>query len=186
MSHIDSFKHELVGFLGSVPVYHPLEDIKGDFICTPNQLLIGGGSGEHPAVVVENLTEVLALFLDKTISENKAIKSWKSIIEPYLNESNLLTFYEWDLETRQNFIDMCSSDVLPNPYEAEINGDFNTWFILGIGEFIFFSLPHLSTAIMTKLKHPYKNFHHSYYNNIMLVPPNFPVYPNGGNLFFKN
>jgi hypothetical protein len=27
MSHIDSYKHEIVGLFGSLPVYHPLEDI---------------------------------------------------------------------------------------------------------------------------------------------------------------
>ena len=47
MSHIDSFKHELVGLFGGLPVYHPLEVIDGDFRCDPTQLLLGGGSGEQ-------------------------------------------------------------------------------------------------------------------------------------------
>lgn len=54
MSHIDSFKHEIVGLFGGLLVYHPLEDIQGDFVCTPKCLLIGGGSGEHPALVIES------------------------------------------------------------------------------------------------------------------------------------
>ena len=48
MSHIDSFKHEIVGLFGGLPVYHPLEDINGDFKCSTKQLVIGGGSGDQP------------------------------------------------------------------------------------------------------------------------------------------
>ncbi len=41
MSHIDSFRHQLVGYLGYLPVYHPLEEIDGDFRCSPRQLVLG-------------------------------------------------------------------------------------------------------------------------------------------------
>ena len=184
MSHIDSFKHELVGYLGFISVYHPLEDIDGDFECTTNQLVIGGGSGEHPALVIESLVHAVALFLKEEIPNIKKLRHWESIIAPYLNKisSELLTYYEWTEETHKEFAEMSKSDTLPC---QRMGHEIDDWVILGIGEFVFFSLPHLANEIMSQLDNPYEEFRHMRYNNIMVVPPNFPVYSNGGNMFFK-
>ncbi|GAA0878836.1 hypothetical protein GCM10009119_18040 [Algoriphagus jejuensis] len=184
MSHIDSFKHELVGYLGYLPVYHPLEEIEGDFACDPSQLLLGGGSGEHPALVIENPTSAVAFFLREEIKTEKNLKSWERFISPYLDKTpnQLLTFYEWDSQRHSTFLAMSRSEALPNPNEKE---DFEMWLILGIGEFVFFSLPSLAKGIMDRLEAPYKHFKHMRYNNIMVVPPNMPVYANGGNAFFR-
>ncbi len=62
MSYIDCFKHELVGMLGYLPVYHPLEGVDGSFICGAHQLLLGGGGREHSALVIENSTSAVAYF----------------------------------------------------------------------------------------------------------------------------
>ena len=184
MSHIDSFKHELVGFLGYLPVYHPLEKIDGDFKCDTNQLLLGGGSGEHPALVIENLTSSVAYFLDEVIENKKELQNWEEIISPYLDYdlTKLLTFYKWDIERFSSFHNMSKSNSLPNPSNG---GHIERWLILGIGEFVFFSMPYLAKEIISKLQNPYKHFHHMSYNNILVIPPNFPVYANGGNMFFK-
>lgn len=184
MSHIDSFKHELVGYLGTIPVYHPLEDIDGDFVCTPDQLLIGGGSGEHPALVIESLVHTVAYFLKEEIQHIKKLKHWAEIIAPYLNRSpdQLLTYYEWTEETHKEFAEMSKSDTL---LCQRMHFEIDDWVILGIGEFVFFSLPQFANEIMSQLDNPYEEFHHIRYNNIMVVPPNFPVYSNGGNMFFK-
>ena len=184
MSHIDSFKHELVGYLGVIPVYHPLEDIDGDFACTINQLVIGGGSGEHPALVIENLVHAVALFLKEEIPDIKKLRPWESIIAPYLNKtsSELLTYYDWTEETHENFSEMSRSETLQ--YQR-MRHEIDDWIILGIGEFVFFALPQLANELMSQLDNPYEEFRHMRYNNIMVVPPNFPVYSNGGNMFFK-
>jgi len=63
MSHIDSYKHEIVGLFGCLPVYHPLGDIPAppdnwpeyDFGYTTEQLVIGGGPGEHLGLVLQAL-----------------------------------------------------------------------------------------------------------------------------------
>jgi hypothetical protein len=56
MSYIDTFDHELVGFFAGLPLYHPLEAVMGsggdEFGCTPLHLMLGGGDGEHPEVVL--------------------------------------------------------------------------------------------------------------------------------------
>ena len=53
MSYIDVFQHEHCGYITGIPVYRLLESSleEVEFIATPHQLLVGGGSGEHPAVV---------------------------------------------------------------------------------------------------------------------------------------
>ena len=184
MSHIDSFNHELVGLLGYLPVYHPLEVIDGDFKCNPQQLLLGGGSGEHPALVIEDPASAVALFLNEEIGHKKELAHWEEIISPFLNYdfTELLTFYDWDIERYSSFHKMSGSDSLPNPSDGN---NIERWLILGIGEFIFFAMPYLAERLIGQLEDPYKHFHHMSYNNIMVVPPNFPVYANGGNMFFK-
>lgn len=184
MSHIDSFKHELVGFFGGISVYHPLEDIDGDFVCNPSQLLIGGGSGEHPALVIENPTSAVAYFLDAEIDYIE-MSVWRDIIAPHFKVpmEEILSFYEWNIRTYRNFYKLSKSRTLPNPCSSD---DIELWLILGIGEFIFFSMPYLAKDIIDKLENPYQHFSHMRHNNIMIVPPNFPVYANGGNMFFKN
>ncbi|MCM8570998.1 hypothetical protein NE848_16490 [Gramella jeungdoensis] len=183
MSHIDSFDHELVGILGGLPVYHPLEKIEGDFICDKNQLVLGGGSGEHPAVVIENPTGIVAYFLNEILNEIEELKSWKEIIEPYLiyDLDELLTFYDWDIETYSSFYKRSKAKSLLNPSNGN---NIEEWLILGFGEFIFYSMPELAKELMVKLEDPYKHFKHIRYNNILIVPPNFPVYAKGGNKFF--
>lgn len=184
MSHIDSFKHELVGYLGYLPVYHPQEEINGDFNCNKSQLVLGGGSGEHPAVVIENPASAVAYFLNEVIEHMNELGHWVEKYSPYLNNNltELLTFYDWDMERLTAFRMMAESDVLPNP---SYDDNIEKWLILGIGEFVFFSMPSLAKELIDKLENPYQHFRHMRFNNILVVPPNFPVYANGGNKFFK-
>jgi hypothetical protein len=58
MSHIDTINHSVVGTFAGISVYHTLQDIDGkdyDFSATPKNLVIGGGSGEHPGMVIQDL-----------------------------------------------------------------------------------------------------------------------------------
>ncbi|GLB50518.1 hypothetical protein [Neptunitalea lumnitzerae] len=184
MSHIDSFKHELVGYISWVPVYHPLEDIDGDFVCTTKQIVIGGGSGEHPAMVLESPLKAVALFLLKLAEKEKRFMFWKDLVAPYLPETfeEVVTFYEWTDVTYADFFKLLSSDGVFNAMGEENQLEH---LILGLGEFIFYAMPELAVAVLDKVKQPYKDIFHIYYNSILIVPPNMPVYPNGGNMFFK-
>lgn len=42
-------------------------------------------------------------------------------------------------------------------------------------------MPELAKPIMSKLENPYEGIKHVLFNNITLIPPNMPVYANGGN-----
>ena len=79
MSYIDGFDHEIIGTLGYLPIYHPLETIEGDggwgaydFSATPQNLVLGGGSGEHPGLVVHHLPTLAARFLLDSLTEAQA------------------------------------------------------------------------------------------------------------------
>ncbi len=192
MSHIDSFKHMIVGDFIGIPVYFPLEDIDGDFKCTTKQLLIGGGSGEHPALVIKNPLAATAMFLDEEIDglnlNEEQLKAWKSIYSQYMSwdYEEIIQFYEWNIETYHNFYERCKNDFLPNSYRIyEESKSIEEWLILGFGEFFFFSMPELVNEIVSGLDEPYKYFQHIRYNNILLIPPNMPVYANGGNAYMS-
>ncbi len=184
MSHIDSFRHELVGYLGYLPVYHPLEEIDGDFHCSTQQLVLGGGSGEHPALVIQNPTYAVALFLREEVPDIRALRPWQTILAPFLHqeEKEPLKYYEWDADRHESLLRLSQSNTLPNPNYGE---DLERWLLLGIGEFVFFAMPELAPSILSQLSDPYAHFRHMRYNNILIVPPNMPVYANGGNRFFR-
>lgn len=199
MSHIDSFRHEIVGFFGGIPVYHPLEIIRGDFYCDPSQLVLGGGSGEHPAMVLEDPTAAVALFLDTELTALKnspvpaaqhpltaVAHEWLEIVRPFTNGAldDYFTFYDWTDETHENFHALCTSRALPNPcWKDAWKADIRTWLALGFGEFVFFAMPDLAPDLVGQLRDPYAHFRHVRYANILLIPPNMPVYANGGNAF---
>src|SRR5690348_13967515 len=57
MSYIDTFDHEFVGFFVGLPLYHPTETVSAkrhadEFGCTTGELVLGGGPGEYPALLV--------------------------------------------------------------------------------------------------------------------------------------
>jgi hypothetical protein len=191
VSHIDSFKHSLVGSFLGIPVYLPLEDIDGDFRCTTQQLLIGGGSGEHLALVVQKPLAAVAMFLAEEVPHlplsPETGEAWKAVYQPFIESDfwAILRFYEWDIKTYHSFFECCKNGHAINRYSVYSSSKkLEEWLILGFGEFIFFSMPQLAAEIVSRLSDPYQHFHHMRYNNILLIPPNMPVYANGGNAFF--
>jgi len=176
---------------GYIPVYFSLQDIDGDFQCKANSLFLGGGSGEHPVLVLLNPLSAVAWFLDEEIDDlelsDDEKSSWKKVYRKHLDWDleNNLKFYEWNIETSHNFFKMCKKGSLPNSYYSESNS-LENWLLLGFGEFIFFAMPELADEIVSELNTPYEKFAHMRYNNIMLIPPNIPVYANGGNAFVSS
>lgn len=188
MSHIDSFKHQLVGYFGAIPVYRALQDIDGDFSCEKGGLILGGGSGEHPALVLKDPRAAVAIFIDHEIDglnlDPPTRNQWKDSYQNYLREnpSEVLEYFEWEEETHENFRGMCTAGTLPNSfYEADMS--FDDWLVLGLGEFVFFAMPEQAPELIELLDQPYQHFQHVRFNNILLQPPNMPVYANGGNAF---
>ena len=198
MSFIDCFRHEMVGYFGGVPVYHPLQKISGDFSCDETQLVLGGGCGEHPALIIKNPLASVAWFLRSEIDElaqiaaqdsehtfNAVQGKWEYLVEKYDNKNHIehLEFCEWSVATYKYFFERCTSLAMLNPFFEESEQCFESWLIMGFGEFIFFAMPELAAEIMEQLENPYDYFGPMRFNNILIVPKNAPVYANGGNAF---
>ncbi|CAA7627868.1 conserved hypothetical protein [Candidatus Terasakiella magnetica] len=190
MSHIDSFRHAIVGEFIGLPVYLALEDIDGDFRCPIHSLIIGGGSGEHPAIVVSDPCAAVARFLDEELPglelSRKTREAWQASYSSHRQEDDagILTFFHWTEDSHSEFRIRCESSTLSNSYGIySTDKTLHQWLILGVGEFIFFAMPGLAADIMKQLEAPYGYFRHIRYNAILLIPPNMPVYANGGNAF---
>jgi len=188
MSHIDSFKHQRIGSFGYIPVYRALQEIDSDFRCKEGHLILGGGSGEHPAMVLKDPLAAVARFIDSEIDNldlsEGMLRLWKTSYQVYIkwDSREIVEFYEWGIKTYHDFFKLCVDGDLPNRYyQKDIS--IETWLILGLGEFVFFAMPELAPEIIGLLSEPYKYFKHVSYNNILLHPPNMPVYANGGNAF---
>ena len=91
MSYIDTFDNEFVGYFGGIPVYHPLEvvpaspDDPAQFACGPDNLVIGGGSGEWPGLVVKDAGETVACFVRAWLrwQEQNCKKNTRSFGRPW-------------------------------------------------------------------------------------------------------
>ena len=92
MSYIDCFDHKILGFIGGIAVYQALQDIAGDdFQCKKNQVIIGGGSGEHPAAVINDLTQ--AIYMSLT-DEDEDIEI-DELDGKDIHHLNNLIFFDW-------------------------------------------------------------------------------------------
>ncbi len=169
-----------------------MEVIDGDFKANPEQLVLGGGSGEHPAMVVLDPSSAVAHFLAEELPDLSGMEPLDAVkehrraaIERHIIwdiDANL-EFYEWDIARYSAFFSLCTSHALRNPFDEESNHTVEEWLILGFGEFVFFAMPQLASQLIADVDVPYDQFSHMRYNNIMVVPKNIPVYANGGNAF---
>ncbi len=158
MSHIDSIKHELVGHLNGLPIYHPLEDSPRatwgdpDFSCGKSNLVLGGGSGEHPGLVIHNLPALVCKYLLYEIAECEALFSdrYKAPAEEAQDQLleiahagiPALEFCGWTMQDHKKFIESAMSNVNRSPLKQD--GGAEAWIEHSIGEFVYFSLAALN------------------------------------------
>lgn len=79
-THIDNIRHQNLGTFAGYPVYQPLETVPSlrgmyNFGCHPGNLVIGGGSGEHPGLVVHNRVILMAHYLLERMDMDSALDS---------------------------------------------------------------------------------------------------------------
>jgi hypothetical protein len=158
MSYIDTIKHELVGYFNGLPIYHPIEIVTNegwggyDFSCSPENLVIGGGAGEHPALVIHHLGSLAASYILLCI--DKYEEHFSDRFEPppketrnRLNEiafdaGENLEFCGWSMTHIQGFVELAKSKVHSTPLLE--NESPEEWIKESIGEFVYFSLPELN------------------------------------------
>jgi len=194
VSYIDSFDHEFVGYLGGLPVYHPLEvvpaglDDPRDFACSPQNLVIGGGSGEHPGLVVKEPGETVACFVRAWLrwhaghhpDEHQALPA---AVEPYASASQECSYWRrvfefagWQSADYVEFSQRCASPAFNRPFDPYEDGSLEGWLAASVGEFILLAMPDLAPDAIGRLGDLRRHICESLYGNILLVPPGYPVW----------
>ena len=151
MSYIDTFDHEYLADLGYLPIYRPLVRVDGghwgsyDFSATPENLILGGGCGEHPGLVLHNLGSVAATFVYAQLTEEEEDTlpqdTQHKLLDLFYAEGRL-EFCSWSIEQYANLRDMAQSPAMSTPLSD--GQKVEDWLIQSLGEFIWFSLPDLN------------------------------------------
>lgn len=161
MSEIDCFEHEFLGSLNGLPIYHPLAPLKFElyggsaFECDVSTLVVGGGSGEHPALAIRGLDSLVAeyllydLHMDEAHGHGRRVRPTESAagnLQDFVySDERELRFIDWQMRDHWNFYQNAMSPLNFSPLET--NGDAERWIRLSLGEFIYFSLPELCTHL---------------------------------------
>jgi hypothetical protein len=204
MSYIDTFDNEFVGYFGGIPVYHPLEVVPalpdedpGRFACGPENLVIGGGSGEHPGIVVKAPGETVICFVRAWLRWQEqnyreeyqvlrpSVEAWPDAAAP-LEESRywrrVFEFAGWRAADYVKFSARCASPTFPRPFDPAEDGSLESWLAASVGEFILLAMPELAPDAIQRLgdlrHHVSEDFsrYRSCYPNILLSPPGYPVW----------
>ncbi len=188
MSFIDSYDHEYIGTLGYLPIYHPLQKITKsvdyDFNASPNNLVLGGGSGEHPALVVHKLECIAAHFLYEQLTDDED-EQLSNIDTEYLDAlvceplDSIFEFCDWSIKDYTSLTQMVKSTAFMSPLGED--QEVENWLCQSLGELIYFSLPDLNPE-HERLESIFKNFEiHANVENVRCSPPGYPA-PGGRKL----
>lgn len=173
MSYIDTIKHERVGTLVGYPIYHPLERSpyraktrRGayDFTCGPLNLVLGGGSGEHPGMVIHRPGQLVIMYLLDYLEghpvDPKQMASYDKL-ESLLSDSLKLDYNEWfeycgwGAEQVVTMVEKCSAYSVQVPYLLAAHHSFERWLALSLGHFCFHHLPKIVGNLVTQLYEEY-------------------------------
>jgi hypothetical protein len=159
MSYIDTIPHQTVGMLASYPVYWPKALVRAargasDFGCSPQNLVLGGGSGEHPGLVIHQFDFLVSHYLLFRMEQhgNPAHPSVYSRAEDFflshlsLRMGDSFEFCGWGVEQTARFLEHCSSSRVARPYAEAIDSSFEHWLAYSLGEFAWFHQPNLMTG----------------------------------------
>jgi len=182
VSYIDSFDHQYIGNLGRLPLYRPLQNIHGgswgsdDFSATPQNLVLGGGSGEHPALVIHQLPSLVTRFLVVQLSEEEEAtlsEAERVYIDDLFFTDNRLEFCGWRVSDYAHLQTMAENTLFAQPLTDEMTAE--EWIERSIGELVYYSLPDLNPEHQT-LRTLFRRFDiRPTMGNITLVPPGYPA-----------
>jgi len=184
MSHIDSYQHEYLGQLGYLPIYHYLELVEApwgvyDFGATPENLVLGGGSGEHPGLVLHDFEHFVFHFLFYQLREEEQEelkdKRYADLKEYFYKDNNrLLEFCQWGVVTYVDFDKMARSERMETPCGEDESVE--DWLLMSIGELIYYSLPEMNPK-QDELNAIFEPYDISpVMQNVKLTPPGYPKY----------
>lgn len=182
MSYIDLFKHNLLGHFLLLPIYLPLENSNGEeFSFTTENLVIGGGSGEHPAIVIHNLDKVVAMYLLHcliTLEENGQEipqEIYDQLYDLANDKRKVLEFCNWSIDTYRNFAEMVDKYAL-NPAQCSIfDGAINyeDYLASAIGEFLYHSIPEIVPNFEKFKQINVGDYARFFFHAVSCPPPNY-------------
>jgi hypothetical protein len=195
MSYIDTFSHEFVGFFAGLPIYRSLVDHTEDddspayFSCSTHDFIIGGGPGEHPALLIKNPSEAVSYYFRAWLEDESGLTeeeqdSLEENLLPHPDWKNVFSFCGWGVETYAKFLERCKSNAVVTPYNEVEFGFFENWLYISFGEFIFFSFPEFAESFISRNQEIASKIVSSYINNILILPSGFipkagAIYENG-------
>lgn len=157
MSYIDMFKHKEVGcYIGEIPLYLTLEDITGeDFQCEKNQFVIGGGGGEHPAMVVKDINMAVLIYLIQFKDDDEAHDLATELYDDYSYAKafdNLEAFF-WTIRNYFEFFESAEREG----YDKDKTYHLEVWVNGKVGDIAFRNFPELINPDILKIANKYLN-----------------------------
>src|SRR5688500_14847587 len=193
MSAIDTIKHRRIGLFYDIPVYQPLEsgvlgyrNLQDEHRMPPQIrqdnidvacILIGGGSGEHPAIIFHDIEHGVALYIDyykiqPEILPDIALKT--SAHQGYLQT---IQYSNWTNQDHVDFRKRCSFRF--DHFVADLC--FEHWLLLNVGEFVFHLMPAFSKRTLKWKDSLGSNHLRPLFDGITI--PYGPYYGNGNDRF---
>ena len=184
MSYIDTFDHQYVGSFAGLPIYYSRISVEGtdgeEFGCGPHTLVLGGGSGEHPALVFHRLDCLAMRFVLHAVGESDNddrheidqfgdFPIWDYLHVPF---ADLFEYAGWSVRVYHGFYERCRSVALNRPFAVDDHLSFEDWLAVCFGELVWFSFPELIENLT-----PVREMHPSLRaiaNNVTIPPPGFP------------
>lgn len=156
MSHIDSYDHSEVGLLFGIPLYHPLTEIDMDFGSPPansSSFILGGGSGEHSAMIIRHLNYCLFMYLEfiaeqKNIELSDCCPKYAQQLDLLLNaEVNKWTNleYQWSMNDVSNLVNIVNQEfaIIALTEDTKNHYDPEQKILIMIGDIIYQHAIHL-------------------------------------------
>jgi hypothetical protein len=190
MSAIDGSSHLRIGMLLGVPLYQLLEDNLSLGHRNPQDghqipkhlihptvpsgaLVIGGGSGEHPAIVLYDPNHCVARYLEFCLRFEpvKMDAELRTACANMQGDFQTVEYCNWRNQNHLDFRRRCS--WLYDPYRDELS--FEGWLLIAVGEFIFQLIPSFSPLVLS--------WHQKYQAEVMCCfhAVSIPYEPYGGN-----
>ena len=181
MSYIDTFDHELVAFFAGLPLYHPLEQVSGspdrpdEFACSPSELILGGGEGEHSAMILREPGMAVRHFLDGALMSRTSELPARE--QTFLDDTppagQCLAFPGWSLEEMAEFAARFVAPGFVKPYHRERDGPLERWVACNLGEFVYFAMPELAAGTLAELPAAQARVSGPLFLNVLILPPGY-------------
>jgi hypothetical protein len=195
VSYIDTFDNEFIGYFGGIPVYRPLEAVPAlpnedlrCFACGPENLVIGGGPGEHPGVVVKAPGATVVCFVrawlrwQQYLAQEQelrpATEAWPDFSDRETRGDwrPVFDFAGWEAEDFVQFSNRCRSRAFHRPFDPGEDESLEQWLAASVGEFILFAMPELADDAIQRLGDLRRYVSGDIYRNILLLPPGYAAW----------